>query len=555
MKRKLSIVLSVTMSLALMLSACSGDNKNSEPTATIPPASSQAVEPTNTGGGESKMFPLKEQVKLSAFTWRTALGPEDFNDQELIQRLEKQTNVHVEWETVVETDYLEKKNLYLSTGNLPDMFFAARFQDTELLKYGKDGTIIPLNDLIDKHMPNLKALFERRPDIKALSTAPDGNIYSLPAGEEMGKGQSEIGANPDFLYINQDWLDNLKLKMPTTLEEYHEVLKAFKTQDPNGNKKADEIPLTYIDNFWTGDIGVLFGAFGVPDKTYRPNNFSYLDHINVENGKVSFAPLDPRYKDAVSYFHQWFKEDLVDIEAFTHDYGTYFARGKTEDETIGSMIWWDKTDVVGSERDKHWVIVPPFKDMVVKWNSGSDIQRAGTVITKENKNPDVTAAWLDTMYDPIVAAEARFGPIGVWFVQDANGKLNVKKDIDSPGEFKQKSQVSNGIGVLTIEDFEKVDYMEERGKQRIEDTKNIFVPQMQKEKFPNLFFNEEELQKIDRLKPELQAYVNTTRAKWLFKGGAEKEYDEFVSTLKDMGIDELIQIHQAAYDRYQANLK
>lgn len=138
------------------------------------------------------------------------------------------------------------------------MFFGANFTDTELMKYGADGTIIPLNDLIDKHMPNLKALFDKRPDIKAIVTAPDGNIYSLPAGEELGTGQEDIGSNPDFLYINQDWLKKLGLNMPTTLQEYHDVLLAFKTKDPNGNGKADEIPLSFVNAFWTGDIGYLF---------------------------------------------------------------------------------------------------------------------------------------------------------------------------------------------------------------------------------------------------------------------------------------------------------
>ncbi|MGM0884440.1 MAG: extracellular solute-binding protein [Bacillota bacterium] len=552
MKKKFSVLLAIIMISTLVLSACTKNNKP-EAVASEPPAAETGE---NKDEGESTaVFPLKEKVTLKAVSPRPPLAPSDFNTQPLMKEIEQMTNVHVEWDTIVETEYLAKRNLLLASGNLPDFFLGSRFSDTELIKYGKDGTIIPLNDLIENNMPNLKSILDSRPDIKAAITAPDGNIYALPSGEEIGSGQEEIGANPDFLYINQDWLDALKLEMPKTMDEYTAVLKAFKTQDPNGNKKADEIPLTYIDNFWTGDIGVLYGAFGVPDKTHRPNNPTYIDHLNVDNGVVSFSAQQEGFKEATAYLHQWFKEGLVDLEAFTHDYGSYFARGKTEVETIGSMIWWDKNDVAGPERGEHWKIVPPFEGMTVKWNNGGGLGRDGSAITKDNKNPEVTAAWLDTMYEPVMAAQARFGPIGVWYDQDASGKLVGKTDLNNPGELRQSTAISNGIGLLLTEFTDKVDYVEPRALQRVNDSVKFYVPQMQKEKFPNIFFSEEELKVIDRLKPDISAYTNKMRAKWLLDGGVEKEWDEFQATLKKMGIEELLAAHQSGYDRYKAAQK
>ncbi|MFD0670842.1 ABC transporter substrate-binding protein [Cohnella sp. GCM10027633] len=553
MKRKSSLGLAGIMGLSLVLSACSGNdnNNNASPSASASTAPSASSTATEAAAGQ---FPLKEKITLKASAHRPPLGPSDFNEQPLIQELEKNTNVHIEWETTVDNDFIEKRNLLLASGSLPDFFFSGRFSDTELMKYGQDGTLIPLNDLIEKHMPYLNAILKDRPDIKASITAPDGNIYSLPVGEELGAGQEDIGANPDFLYINQEWLDKLKLPMPTTIDEFTAVLKAFKTQDPNGNGKADEIPLTYIDNFWTGDIGVLFGAFGVPDKTYRPNNPTFIDHLNVVDGKVTISAQQDGFKQAVSYIHNWFKDDLVDLDAFTHTYDSYFARGKTTDETIGAMIWWDKNDVAGPERGEHWVIVPPFKDMVVKWNNGGGIGRDGPAITKDNKNPEITAAWLDIFYEPTMAAQARFGPVGVWYDKDASGKL-IQKTVENPGEFRQKSAVTNGIGLLLSGMEEKVAYVEPRAQQRIDDSIKYYVPQMETEKFPNLFFNPEELEVIDRLKPDISTYINQMRAKWLLSGGVEKDWDEFQKTLDKMGIEELLKAHQSGYDRYLAAQK
>jgi putative aldouronate transport system substrate-binding protein len=558
MKRKTMTFLAVALSLALVLTACGGNNVgsngsgNGEENGTKTSNTPAAEGDMSTAGGVE--FPLKEKVTLKALAHRPPLAPSDFNDQPLIQELEQKTNVHIEWTTMVDNDYLEKRNVLLASGDLPDFFFSGRFSDSEIVRYSKDGTLIPLDDLIENYMPNLKAILDSRPDIKAQITAPDGKIYTLPQGEELGAGRNEIGANPDFLYINKEWLDNLGLEMPRTIDEFTNVLRAFKTGDPNGNGKQDEIPLTYIDNFWTGDIGVLFGAFGVPDKTYRPNNPSYIDHLNVVDGKVQFAPMQPGYKEAVAYIHQWFEEKLVDLDAFTHDYDTYFARGKTEEETIGALIWWDKNDVVGEERGKHWVLVPPFEGMVVKWNNGGGFGRDGVAITKANKHPEITAAWLDQFYDPIIAAQARFGPIGVWFDQDENGKL-IQREVDNPGEFRQSSAVTNGIGLLLEEHMDIVEYAEPRALERINDSVTYFVPQMEKEKFPNIFLTEEELEVIDKRKLDISNYVNKTRARWLMSGGVEEEWDEFQETLKKMGIEELLAAHQSAYDRYLAAQK
>ncbi|WP_410513497.1 extracellular solute-binding protein [Paenibacillus sp. BR2-3] len=555
MKRKMSILLATLMSASVMMTACSSNDAKDTSTnnSNTPPAASSETD-TNATNDSAGGFPLKETLTLKAVAKRPSLAPSDFNDFELVKRLESQTNVHVEWDTIVDTDYDQKKNLLLASGDLPDMFYGAGFTDSELLNYGKDGTIIPLNDLIEKNMPNLKALFEKRPDIKALVTAPDGNIYSLPVGEELGTGQEEIGANPDFLYINSDWLKNVGMEMPTTLEEYHNVLKAFKEKDPNKNGKKDEIPLSFINAYWTGDIGYLFGAFGEPDKTYQPGNNTFSEHLNVKDGKVYYAALQPGYKDAINYFSKWFEEGLVDIESFTHKDTQYLAKGKTEDETLGSFLWWDRTDVVGGERDKHYPIVPPFKDMVVKWNNGSAIGRSGTVITEENKNPDITAQWLDQLYEPVMAAEVHWGPIGTWFEKDANGLLVQKKDIENPGEFR-RTVALGGAGVITGEDFEKVVAPEPRAKQRMDDIKNIFVPQMEKEHYPLIFFTDEELQTIDRIKPEIQTYTNKMRAGWLMNGGVDQEWDKYTADLKKMGIEDLMKVYQDGYDRYMAAQK
>ena len=108
----------------------------------------------------------------------------------IFKRLEEQTNVHIDWTCFVADQFADKKNLALAQfGNLPDGLFNAGMSDYDLLRYAKQGIIIPLENLIDKYMPNLQAVFEKYPEYRTMCTAPDGHIYSFPWIEQLGEGK------------------------------------------------------------------------------------------------------------------------------------------------------------------------------------------------------------------------------------------------------------------------------------------------------------------------------------------------------------------------------
>ena len=87
---------------------------------------------------------------------------------------------------------------------------------------------------MEKYAPNIKAYFDENPDQRKALEWIDGKIYYIPC---IGDGDVSMG-----WFIREDWLDNLGLEMPKNVDEYYNVLKAFKTQDPNGNGIDDEIP-------------------------------------------------------------------------------------------------------------------------------------------------------------------------------------------------------------------------------------------------------------------------------------------------------------------------
>lgn len=540
MKKTGSMAVGVVLAASLMLSACTGSNGNQE--SNNGNAGNGAAAEAEANFNKEGLPIVNEKVTLSIVSPKAALAPE-YNEMEIFKRLETDTNVHIEWNNIPDTDYAEKKNLLLASGDLPDAFYASQFSDYELITYGEDGTIIPLEDLIEQYAPNLKKLLEERPDVKAAITAPDGHIYGLPTWEE-----NELGTNPFFHVINKAWLDKLGLTFPETLDEYTEALVAFKTQDPNGNGKADEIPLSFMHMQWCMDIAGLFGAFGMPDN---------LEHRIVRDGQVIFTAAQPEYKEALKYFNEkWYKQGLIDPESFTQDAPQYLAKGKTPEETLGSYVWWEIEEVVGTDRAADYALVPPMtgptgKKTIGRGNGGGPGRNA-FVITSASENPEVAMRWIDQQYEPYMAAQIHWGPIGIIYEKDASGKL-VNLPLEegvSMGEFRQKV-APNGAGVITAEHFKTIVDMEPRAKQRKADLEKYYEPFMEAENYPTIFFEPKELDRINNIEPELIKYVNTQRAKFIVEGVDDKAWDDYVKTTQDMGLEELMEIYQTALDRYK----
>ncbi|MFC4324315.1 ABC transporter substrate-binding protein [Litchfieldia salsa] len=534
-KKWVSSLLFLMVSLVLFLSACSSDESSKIE------GNSKGGEPKETAGFNEEGLPIvDEKMKLTFVSPKAPLSP-NYSEMEIFKSLQDMTNVEIEWNNIPDQGYEEKKNLMLASGDLPDAFYSAKFTDLDIVKYGENGTLVPLEDLIDQYAPNIKALFEKRPELKSMVTAPDGHIYTLPRAEEAG-----LGAVPNFTSINKAWLDKLGLEMPTTMDELHDVLVAFKEQDPNGNGKQDEIPLGFMFNFWTGNFGDMFAAFNMPDN---------IDHRIVRNGQVIYTAVQPEYKEAIDYFHQWVKEGLIDPEAFTQDVSQYFAKGKSE--RYGSYIWWESQEVVGAELADDYVLLSPVEGpnghTIVGRSNYSDYSRAEFAITSANEHPEVTMRWVDQLYAPKMSAQINWGPIGTIF-EEENGMLKIKEQPEDVvmGELRQKVAPNGPLAVLK-EDFENVVEMEPRAKQRLADLHEVYGPYLEEENYPQIFFSPEELEEINQLEVDIKEFVNQRKAYWMMEGGVNKEWDSYVDTLEQMGLNRLMEIYQNGLDRFNEN--
>ena len=169
----------------------------------------------------------------------------DYENNLLINYMEEKTGIKANYIVIPADDITQKINLMLSSGqDMPDIFISCLTSDL-ISTYSEKNMFVPIIDYVQTQSAYFEPLLEEREHARESLTLPDGRIvgipYFLPVGEKVE--QAEHSAIGGKMWINQTWLDNLGLEMPTTTDEFKEVLQAFKEKDPNGNGKMDEIPL------------------------------------------------------------------------------------------------------------------------------------------------------------------------------------------------------------------------------------------------------------------------------------------------------------------------
>lgn len=501
---------------------------------------------------ENVELPVEEDVTLNMVGNFSPLAPADPNDKLIFERLEEETGVHIDWTNFTD-DYAEQRNLAIASGDLPDAFWNTLASDQELLSWANDGVIIPVNDLVDEYMPNLSAIYDEYPEYKELSTAPDGNMYSFPWIEELGEKEESIHTVNGMAWINVEWLDNLGLEMPETTEELMTVLEAFKNEDPNGNGEADEIPLSFIDEPGNEDFKMLMAAFG--------GEGDNDDHITVDNDhNLTFTANTDEYRQGIEYFHELYQKGLIDEEAFEHDWNAYVAKGN--DHRYGVYFTWDKANITGM--NDSYEVLPvlegPNGDKKVTRTNNHGFSRDRFAITSANENLELTAKWLDQMYEPLQSVQNNWGTYGdeenpniFELGENDNGEPMLQhKDLEgaAPGELRQRTEASGSLAVLD-EYFGVYTTMPDDAQWRLDLMHEHYFDFVENENnYPPIFTNEEDSTRISQIEADLFPYIEQKRAEFILEGITDEEWEAYLEEIEQLSASELVEIKQSNYDDY-----
>lgn len=510
----------------------------------------------NTGEPQDISFPLAETEELSFITLASADSTQEPNERIIFQRMEEATNVHINWTCFVQDQFADKKNLALAKAkSLPDGLFNAEMSDYDLLRYAKQGVIIPVEDLIDTYMPNLQKVLNENPQYRTLITAADGHIYGFPWIEQLGSGKEAIQTIGGMPFINKKWLDELGLPVPTTIEELTAALKAFKENDMAGDGQT--IPMSFIINGGNEDMGILLGAFG---EGYG----DVPDHIAVSNDKkIVYTAAQEGYKQGLAWMHELAQAGLLDPEVYTQDWSTYVAKGKAG--RYGMFFTWDSANIAADMND--YIPLPaltgPDGQKNIPRSSRSDssgLARGRCVLTANCKNTALAAAWIDQMYEPVQSAQNNWGTYGeegkfnIFEISknEAGGDMLKHMDLgsESPVEVRNAQNVG---GPLAIMDSYYGTYVTcpDDAQYRLDWIRDIYVKDMHQDYvFPNIFMSQEDEDAIAKITTDLDKYVKQMKSDFVMNGDIDGKWDEYIQKLNGYGLDQYTEILQKNLDNY-----
>jgi putative aldouronate transport system substrate-binding protein len=493
---------------------------------------------------------VKTPITLTRFETmegKVAMTMKSYGEMACYKELEKRTGITIKWIHPPIGQEQEQFNLVIASGDYPDMIFWDLGQvpggPATLLS---NNVILKLNDLVDQFAPNLKATYVRYPEARKQATRDDGTQYMFPF-LQLDPATTRAGGP----IIRRDWLVKLGLSSPKTIQDWYVVLKAFKEKDPNGNGKADEIPLiaqkgNSLEGYtsWTAPFGIIQGF--------------YNDH-----GVAKFGPIEYGYKLYLANMNKWYSEGLLDADFATCD-GKNFDAKVTSDRagsyigrinnTLGRYMTLVRPniptfDLIGTA----WPIGPAGKPYNIRSDMLAMASGTGTAITTKNKHVQETVRWLDYQYGTEGSLLMNWGIEGQSFTM-VNNKPQftdyIAKNpkglalLDALAQFAPSSFQGNMAQEPEIF-YQSLTWPQQRNTVKIwaagGDT-SLLLPQISP--------SPEESKRMGAIMNDINTYVAEMSTKFIMGAEPVSRFDEFVANIKNMGIEEALKIENAALSRY-----
>lgn len=553
------------LALSVVLTGCSssGNNTTSSPAAPsstgAAAAGSSAAPESNSNLSAKGVFPITKDKTTLTVLMQQNVRVTDYEDNAFTKFLEEKTNVHLKMTLVPEKDWNTKLNLLLATNqDLPDIIIGG-VGNSLLVKYGSQGVFQPLNGLIEKHSSEFVEVIKKVDGLTNLITAPDGNIYSLPKISECYNCTM-----PSKLWMSKTFLDNAGMSIPTTTDEFYNVLKAFKTQDPNKNGKTDEIPLAGATTGWQLPVeGYLMNPF-ILDDVPNPNA---ANRFILVDGKIQAAYTQPEWRDGLRYMKKLADEKLLDPISFTQDQSQLKQLFENETQLVGAVTGggYGAYSNPNNTRKNDYVSVPPLKGpggiQQTMWDPYNSVTSGMFMLTNacQGECADIAMKWVDQFYDVQVTARGRLGVPGTdW--KEADGKqLGI---YGQPAKFQ--AILVWGSNQNSHWNFTNPGYWpKEWADGAIRDESNPYemsyylgnatadnYEPYKKQVVPPLFLTAEESEEYVGLDTAIRGFVNENIARFaLGHRDLDKEWDSYLKELNGMGLERMLTIANQAYER------
>lgn len=460
----------------------------------------------------------------------------DWNTNAFFTRMEARTGVSFTFQQYDKlTEWQKAKDDMFTSGNLPDVLFKAALTTDELIRYTESGQLIDLKPLLEENAPNLWKLLCETPDWLEAITLPNGKIGALPTLQTC--------APQNAMWINGEWLEKLKLDMPTDMESLREVLTAFRDLDPNGNGKKDEVPMLFLGPW---ELKFFSHAYGVVVNDYN----LYLD----EDGLVHYWPVEDSFFALADDLKALYADGLLDPNGFSTADTLRRVTDSDADVTYGAMFAPTPVNLLPYDTAMDYVLMEPFvyEGRQVYRDLFGQVTRGTFAITSACEDPAALLRWVDVLYTEEGAIEAMVGIEGEqyewdedegtwgWIGGASSITLTTLSDLflydtgDMPWLFPQRFY----------------DQYEDEGIRAVNAAMER-LNELAVSPFPSTVLTTEETEYVSGLQLELGAYVDETLARLVLgeMDNTEETRAAFTAGLEERGMNEMVAFWQSVADR------
>jgi len=489
-------------------------------------------------------------------------------DNEFTRWYQEQTGVEIDWQ-VVPSGMGDAAQLRIASGDLPCAFVGGLgnilIQELAML----DGVLVPLTDYIFDYAPNIVNMLQTTSQARDMSFLPDGEIYSLLRVYDTLNEQITKRA-----WVYYPWLDLLEMDLPTTTEEFYDMLVRFRDEIPALIGVPEVVPMA----------GALQGNPANNEPTsFIMNSFVFYPRPNNmmrQDGVVSFVANTEGYREGLRFMRRLVESNLLTTETWTINRGGLMAmtEGQAHGQNIlgvATAMYWGHFTTEGGPlgRDTSFISIPVLEGpqgVRYAYDRGMLVNNGFLTVTSAAQNVDLLVQWMDWLYCPFGQAEygmmAKLGPEGVGWRHAEPGELTPFGEqayfaFLRPNDVRQSDAWFNAMGYFWPYEFVNGivdDFYNRKESFGGQETYRNYLPFSAFHlRMPMMYVPFHLLEEFARLSDTLthvsngEVMLHQTR----FIMGElclDDDWDDYLATLERLGVDRLVEIWQYKYDQYRA---
>ncbi len=498
-------------------------------------------------------LPLQNKYELSWWvSWENTYCPdyETLADHPFFVRMQEDTNIEVSFTHPVATtgnaigDYRSEWVTKIASDDMEDMvshFWFVPDLDAGLSidAFEEQGVYYMLNDYVDVQMPNFKAIMESSALIQKCLYTTAGNIMYIPS--ITGYEDNDKAPVTSGIVIRKDLLDEAQLEVPTLVSDWKGVLQTLKTS------------LNIATPFAFGDMALAPTITGDAFVTAYGQAYElYLD----EDGNVAYGATQEGTYEYVKLFREFFELGLA---------GKFDNVNSELKASNDIAAWGGSTDDIANLKT---VAADPNYELVAApypvLNEGDKIdiranympignKEMGCVwVTQSCKRPDIACKWLDQFFTKESYMEASYGVAGEDYTDNGDGTVTFTDKIkNTEGGIRYGIEQNAYLGALYADRDVIVDYVYDENVKAAIEVWSQATSERNLIRSTSLILSNEEQEEVATLSNFW--LIQTGRLRDFITGATElTEWDDFVASMNDGGLDIYVQIYQAAYERYLA---